>query len=92
MTSQNQTRQLVVAVWCGLHCSEEHETSWKHAELGWESKDFLRQQPFSWGLKHVWNGRTKTIQIEECVQRLEEKMEHGHDRNWKKPVHVAYIV
>lgn len=52
MTSQNQTRQLVVAVWCGLHCSEEHETSWKHPELvlppdlGWESKDFLEAAAF----------------------------------------------
>lgn len=80
--TENQTRQLVVVVWCDLHCGAwdimEVPKVGIYSRLGVGVKRFPVGSNLSakaWSMVGI--SRTKHIQTEECVQRLEEKMEHG---------------
>lgn len=68
-----------------------------YSRLGVGVKDFLEEvvfqlRPEAW----LELAKQRTFrQRNECVQRLEEKMEHGfqfHDRNWKKLVCIGCVV
>lgn len=81
-----------------LHCSEEHETPWKHPELvltpdlGWESKGFLETVAFQLRPEACLEWQNKEHSDRGMCTETGGEMERGHDRNWKKLVHIAYIV